>query len=159
MDRILRWLVSGSLLLQAICTPGVAHAHAQGEHSHAPAHLVPSVAKCVSPAAGQAVLRTGPGQWHVHLHLLGLEFTLPTSEPEQSTPPGSDCQTLARLVSGGALQLPVAPAVPTSPLGHLALFRAAAELQVRHAPWPICVAHPPRLCDVARHERSGVQLA
>jgi hypothetical protein len=97
---------------------------------------------------------------HQHVFWWGVEFLLPAS-PDDSQPT-SDGENNAPLWIGTSPIAQRTVGLATSPLALIATFELAtiqvvvvAPRQALGSPRPECNL----LCDTARHERSGVQLA
>lgn len=134
------------------------HAHAGGDR----AHRHPSAAEPL-PATGTAKAETGwfAAPLHMHVFLLGFQFTLPADEPADNEPSTTDGHVVVVKLAGDTISSAAA-----RPLAHdcnsppcatnlafalpVAPFIARGQELTPRAPW---------LCDAARHERSGVLRA
>jgi hypothetical protein len=157
VDRCTR-LIGVALLVSAGFSAGMRHAHPGGggwnhRHERAPELLVASGA---APASSAGWFST---PLHMHIFLLGFQFTLPADEnSDDESAHSSDHPVVMRLVAddldGSAARLPVgichavatpAPQADMNPTGAVDMFCRLTPLS----------ALP--LCESARHERSGVQ--
>jgi hypothetical protein len=128
-----------------------------GEHHHHTDGRGHHVADRLTSSASWS----GGHWWHLHIHLLGFELTLPEPAPDEGDRQSDERDTVFVLASGKELlpcqrtqstwiQQLVRPSV-------FSLSRDAATMQiVASSPAPVSCAP---LCDSARLERSGVLMA
>jgi len=185
----LRWLLSALLIATTTMPPGVCHSHAQGDvpHRHDRASAVHGHAQHGQTQHGQThdhrhdllgrnslghraavdferdrdARDAAPLRAHMHLSWLGFEFTLPASSIPDSSDPN-------RGGSSPCFVRPLGDAIADIRLqtgtNHLTLDGSTDVLLTAE---PVCLVAPhaskpacgPNLCDIARHERSGVQLS
>ncbi len=134
-----------------------AHPGAGAEHSH---HA--GGCRLADETTGDGELRAADSHAHRHLWLLGFELTIPVG----AEPSGSDDEApfdgaivfLAPEASGV-----YSPQDPPNTLGWLSAFEAPPAYCLAparaQATFRAQTAMTTSLCDTARHERSGVQLA
>lgn len=121
------------------------HSHSRdGDHNHCHEHGDP----CHGHDQHDASF-----EWHTHIRLLGFDISLPGSEPD------SDHSESTIAIALGQQCPPPATFVlnPFSALSQATMSSADAvhfNVGIRSS---TSVISPP-LCDIARHERSGVQL-
>lgn len=148
-------LVAVALLMTAAFSTGMQHAHPGGlsphdHHDAVPLAMLQPSDDCDEPAWFAA-------QVHMHIFLLGFQFTLPAQdqEHEDSTDSGEHMLVVRLIgddVTDSAARLPVVSvaAPPAAEFEAVPLVAATPETEAanRQASFP--------LCDTARHERSGV---
>lgn len=148
------------LFVGSLRSPGIRHAHAGGEKSH---HHHAASGRHHDLAGRRhdrcaAVMLDYRAVAHVHVVWFGIELILPAG--------AGDC---ADTPESGAVLVAAVPSSETVVNDAQATVAAIVPLQA-HMPGPVTATseHPPRvvdaarsilLCDAARHERSGVQLA
>ena len=164
-------LLSAFLVAAGVASPAARHVHPLSEglvehdHDHATGHCHSGTPDHPREGHGEhqhAPLVAGLGDlWHLHFALLGIEFTLPDTLPvEENRSGGSGFELILLRPSEEPL-----PALATCHESTAKLAASAAMSQsVDAAPCQTVTAAPPPvesapLCDRARHERSGVQLA
>jgi hypothetical protein len=158
VDRCTR-LVGVALLISAGFSAGMRHAHPGGggwnhHHEHAPEVLA------ATEAAPTGRLGWFSTPLHMHIFILGFQFTLPADEnsSDESTEKNGADPVVMRLaaddLADSSTKVPVtiwnavpiaAPLVATNPAPAVDMFCRLTPLS----------ALP--LCESARHERSGVQ--
>ncbi len=145
-------LVGVALLVMAGFSTGLRHAHSGGhQHDHGIAG-----SRCVDGSF--ASWASAP--LHMHVSLLGFQFTLPADESDDSdSEPRGDHPVLVRLIdddlSDSATRAPLDEA-PAS----MGEFSSAVVIQrVPRDQSRTSDTHGWPLCDSARHERSGVLRA
>lgn len=130
--------------------PSERHGHGGGVDSH---HRVESERTPPSLAGGQL--------WHLHVELLGFDFTLPDlPSDERDGKPGCQVECVMPWSAKAPITLRSTASSDTYqvvPQLMSAALRDAAPLQVVVSPTSPILSAP--LCDRARHERSGVLLA
>jgi hypothetical protein len=175
-----RILLSAAFLATTLTPPAVRHLHeSDGETAHH-RHAANRVAghEDVHAWAGQVyehddatgehrtlqyagVEVSAAHPWHLHLVLLGIGMTLPGHVPDddQREPGG---RVLFISVGSGDNFLPSQPCAQ-SPLDQLVAAQTPASARDASSSEDVRGVSPPErsvlLCDRARHERSGVQLA
>jgi hypothetical protein len=155
LEALTRWL-GLTLVVMAGFSTGLQHAHPGGSapHEHdgmaaSPGHSCPAEAETAAWLAAPL---------HMHIFLLGFQFTVPTQDEAQDEPSdrgdhmlvvrlmGDDVtDSAARVPAGGVVEMPAV---------------TIEGLQVRSLLPPFTSPDRPQaapLCDIARHERSGVQ--
>ena len=175
MDR--RWDTSLRLLMVVLLATGgvslgMRHAHPGGGRPHH--HHGAGEIECLAEDHGGAPHHhdaydahdhkaVAAAPLHRHVFLLGFEITFPdsgqTGEDSQDTTSTTGKNMFMRLVSGDVVQPPTAASgvASTAELAPLEL----ATIRLVHRPTARdgrMASALPRLCDSARHERSGVQL-
>lgn len=163
---VVRMLLSVGLLLNGFCTRAIHHAHAGGDRphdhhvSHEHDHRGHSHDVCSNHTSRASELSDSIP--HRHFSMLGFEMTTPSSgESNQSDPSPYEPTKLAVIAATRAGSLAAAWRAPVSPLRAL---QCAANAMRAQCPAASCrfsfrPALAGFLCDTARHERSGVQLA
>lgn len=169
--RMTAWLLAVLVVGGSISPPAYRHAHAGGDiahdhhfdgdhrhlethshHGHGHSHSHPHRHQADDPIAAEAPTS------HMHLAILGVELTLPTSERDDDSPDSErdnlpvivqlshECVLSANGQYRGLNQEATSSAFGSSS------FISAVKLQKYVPP----TALPVLLCDAARHERSGV---
>jgi hypothetical protein len=156
MERCTR-LVGVALLFTAGFSTGLQHAHPGGStpHDH---HVRGTATLAVQDhTSDTAVWLAAP--LHMHVFLLGFQFTLPTQEESNSEPTPGEHMLVVRLMgddlTDSAVRLPADTGI--APLVAAPMSLPLAPVQPIVAPCNWQNASP--LCDLARHERSGVLRA
>ncbi len=153
-------LLAAALLMMAGLSAGMRHAHQGGEsaHDHEDANhrLAMLGAQFASP--GGAGWFSAP--LHMHIFLLGFQFTVPAEEESGDSETDSGEHLVVVRILGDELSDSVARVgavvedfSATSPATDIVVVPATLP----EAPLERVRALP--LCDNARHERSGVQLS
>ncbi len=93
----------------------------------------------------------GESQWHLHVALFGVEFTLP-AEPDNDD---ADAGELSYLIAAPATLTVAQASVSLVPSAVSLNTARPLQLLPHFRPKPASAAP---LCDAARHERSGVLL-
>lgn len=164
---IIRVLLAAAVLSTGVSqSPALRHCHAGGDRPHHHASVLIhgdeefAPRRCSHDAVETAaVIEAVP---HVHLAFLGIEITLPMpAEEDDSHSPVQERAPLLIRVDGNLPQIApdgcpfvemTATALPLAPDHVIGMaYRRGMHSQL----W----RHLPALCDTARHERSGVQLA
>jgi len=170
--RSLTALLQAAILLAvAVAPPGTRHAHfiGGGDGSHHRHELAEGHGHVHDGKqhhgshddSSNAEIGEGPA-WHLHVHLLGFDFTIPEPVSNSSDSESPGIPELVALAMGQDLlscpaTLPSSvkcsepPSMSTSPLFDAALLQVAVKSEP-----PVSCAP---LCDRARQERSGVLLA
>jgi len=132
------------------------HCHEGSGHGHRHPHQHPG--EMEMPAADATI---EPVTAHVHVWLLGFQFTLPVPRGSETEDEGSQ-PILISLASGEFVQAPcLSPKNDCA--GNLCLTPSLLRNEGFLPPELSCRSaesrpSSPPLCDTARHERSGVQL-
>ena len=136
---------------------GYAHSHGHVAHEHE--HIAKSSGDGPEQLTASSVGNIADATTHVHVGFFGFCLTLPVSGESQQSDNKNELPILVRAASG------CSPCVPqlSSSVGSFAPTSAGLEM----AELAVCIVARfsvvPRsataLCDTARHERSGVQLA
>jgi hypothetical protein len=169
-SRLLRLFSRGTLAVLMLTTtglesPALEHAHAGGDRPHRHAthwirgqqEFAPHFAadrECQSAALIDVVP-------HVHVSILGFELTLPLPADDHGRPCGDEHgPALCRIDDQTQPLTSTAQPNPAAFLLPAALCRdVSAVVVVEMPPRVERFRVAPVLCDTARHERSGVQLA
>lgn len=172
-----RVLLAASVLLTGSVTPGISHAHEEGGrphqhratrthshgHSHGHAHSSGSHQHPRSLATNNTVGRCTNCTCHMHISWLGVDLTFPAESGDNES--GIERSGLHEVIVVQPFDASVA-AAPTDwcfDSAFLALFaQEATDCSVSATARPHFSSLPNvtgSLCDTARHERSGVQLA
>jgi len=148
-------LLAAALLVTAGFSAGMRHAHPGGDrwHDHHDAGLVARSAHEAFDSVGWSA-----APLHMHIFLLGFQFTMPAEEGSDHEPTaGSDHPVLVRLIgddlSDSAARAPLA----TCEVAARHTLIDSDRQPVRLAPFDPASFNSQPLCDAARHERSGVQ--
>jgi hypothetical protein len=149
-------LVAVALLITAAFSTGMQHAHPGGlspHNHHDAAPLTPTIAAV--EVADEPVWLAAPV--HMHIFLLGFEFTLPAQDQEHEHSTNSGEHMLVVRLIGDDLT-DSATRVPTGAVLPQATLDIVAALPVATTPALSAVSRQASLplCDTARHERSGV---
>lgn len=157
--RAFGWISASLALGVALCSglaPSMRHTHANGGLPHD--HHAPA-GRPASPCEHCAIEDATP-HWHVCWFGVQFTFTAPSSTdgegPTDRVPSSGGSTTIVSLTD-----LPLV--VPSEAAGRILPPEPAAPLSVA-ASRPVAAHRPAmpdtgaRLCDIARHERSGVQL-
>ncbi len=170
--RTLTTLLQAAILLAVtIAPPGIRHAHSTGgtvggHHRHELAeghgHVHDSRRPHGSHDDSSNAEIGESSAWHLHIHLLGFDFTLPqpVSNSSGSESPGNPrlvALALGQDVLSDQAALPDPVKCCESPSMHASPLFDAAPLQVVLQSDPPVTCTP--LCDRARRERTGVLLA
>lgn len=170
--RSLTALLQAAILLAiTVAPPGTRHSHligggSRGHHRHEFAERHGHVHdgkphRGSHDDSNDAEIGEGPS-WHVHIHLLGFDFTIPepVSNSSDRESPGTP-ELMALVLGQDVLSCPAT--LPNSVKGceppsvfPFPLFDAALMQVVVNSDPPVSCAP---LCDRARQERSGVLLA
>jgi hypothetical protein len=150
-------LVGVALLFTGGFSTGLQHAHSGGSTPHDHHARGTAAVDVQEPASDTASWMAAP--LHMHFFLLGFQFTLPTQEESNSEPTPGEHMLVVRLMgddlTDSAIRLP-------ADTGNAPLLAAPASMSLAPA-LPIVVTcnwqHASPLCDLARHERSGVLRA
>ncbi len=148
-------LVAVALLVTAAFSTGMQHAHPGGLSPHDHHGAAPLDLRQPTDAGDEPAWFAAP--LHMHIFLLGFQFTLPAHDREHEDSTGSGEQMLVvRLIGNDVTDS--AARVPTATVAALPVADFVAVFSAVTAP-DLGVANsqaPPPLCDAARHERSGV---
>ncbi|HEY2839175.1 MAG TPA: hypothetical protein VGJ26_08505 [Pirellulales bacterium] len=148
-------MVAVALLVASTCSAGLSHAHPDGNLAHVHrAHRLAASADA-TPAASDE-LRLVAAQAHMHVYLLGFEFTVPADdESDDDSSRGSEL-LVTRLVGD---DFDVSLRAPAVDWGHTPDFVQLLALPIVDScdcsSTAIALDSAP-LCDSARHERTGV---
>jgi hypothetical protein len=153
-----RWtrLVGVALLVTAGFSTGLEHAHPGGLHPHDHhGGALRELANGSSSASEEATWFATP--LHMHIFLLGFQFTLPTQESASDEPAGGGEHMLVVRLMGDDLTDP-APRLPMrgSVMPTETAPNAAILATIEPGSGLSNCRSSAALCDTARHERSGV---
>jgi len=163
LNIAVRTVLSATLLLASGGAPTLEHSHAGGENQHDHAALAEhshdhghdGTHGHENPTATTGISNS---VCHVHVSLLGVNFTFPSSPGpnESKSDSGKQTAVIAGVVGASMPPVQVRTAFDFAPLGtRLDYYRPVLPVAPRFSCIP-AISAP--LCDTARHERSGVQL-
>jgi hypothetical protein len=158
LNRRTRLLVA-VLLLMAGSSAGMRHAHpgGSGAHHH-DSQDVELLASAFPATGGNAAWFAAP--LHMHIYVLGFQFTVPAEESADDEPAQHGQQLVVQRIVANSL---CDAAMRTLPAGGQAspalLTSATVPAEVEPPPCRLTPISALPLCDTARHARSGVQRA
>jgi hypothetical protein len=150
-------LMAVALLLMAGSSAGMCHAHpgGAGAHHH-DSQDFELIASAFPATEGNAAWLAAP--LHMHIYVLGFQFTVPAEESADDEPTQHSHHLVAQRIVASSLCDAALQTLPSGSQTAPALLpEVAVPAEVESPPSRLTPISALPLCDTARHARSGVQ--